>query len=275
MDFPDTHSSSASSGNKVKPNMIIRIPGEIENYNRMIIETVGENLDFPVTATLPIPVGLPMADNLSYGSTNMNQLGSIAQDALSNGIPAAIENAKAAANGIGDTTTKAAVLAQIASKSGGIGTSATDAISDAILYNKRTLLNPNQRTTFSGSNTRSYSLEFKLVAQSAKESNDIRELVKRLQYNAYPAGNTLVLKYPSEFKISVLSAKSTDYNRYYSPIYNCFLMNISTVYNASGNSFYSDGAPLDVSLTLGFQETKALTRNDLESMYREYHRDAY
>jgi hypothetical protein len=275
MDFPDTHSSSRSSGSGTKPAASIKIPAEVESYNRMVIQTIGDNLDYPITATLPIPVGLPIADNLAYGSTNMNQVGSIAQDALSNGIPAAIENAKASANNAGDTTTKAAVLAQIASKSGGIGTSATDAISDAILYNKRTLLNPNQRTTFSGSNTRSYSLEFKLVAQSAKESNDIRELVKRLQYNAYPAGNALVLKYPSEFKISVLSANSKDYNRYYSPIYNCFLMNISTVYNASGNSFYSDGAPLDVSLTLGFQETKALTRNDLEKLYRDNHRDSY
>jgi hypothetical protein len=275
MDNPNVYSSSRSSGSGTKPAASIKIPAEVESYNRMVIQTIGDNLDYPITATLPIPVGLPIADNLAYGSTNMNQVGSIAQDALSNGIPAAIENAKASANNAGDTTTKAAVLAQIASKSGGIGTSATDAISDAILYNKRTLLNPNQRTTFSGSNTRSYSLEFKLVAQSAKESNDIRELVKRLQYNAYPAGNTLVLKYPSEFKISVLSAKSTDYNRYYSPIYNCFLMNISTVYNASGNSFYSDGAPLDVSLTLGFQETKALTRNDLEKLYRDNHRDSY
>jgi hypothetical protein len=275
MDNPNVYSSSRSSGSGTKPAASIKIPAEVESYNRMVIQTIGDNLDYPITATLPIPVGLPIADNLAYGSTNMNQVGSIAQDALSNGIPAAIENAKASANNAGDTTTKAAVLAQIASKSGGIGTSATDAISDAILYNKRTLLNPNQRTTFSGSNTRSYSLEFKLVAQSAKESNDIRELVKRLQYNAYPAGNALVLKYPSEFKISVLSANSKDYNRYYSPIYNCFLMNISTVYNASGNSFYSDGAPLDVSLTLGFQETKALTRNDLEKLYRDNHRDSY
>jgi hypothetical protein len=275
MDFPNVYSSSTSTGNKTKPAVIIRIPGEIENYNRMIIQTIGENLDFPVTATLPIPVGLPMADNMSYGSTNMNQVGSMAQDALTNGIPTAVENAKKSANSVGDSTTKAAVLAQIVSKSGGIGTKTTDAISDAVLYNKRTILNPNQKTTFSGSNTRSYSFEFKLVAQSAKESTDIRELIKRLQYNAYPVGNTLVMKYPSEFRISILSAKSKDYNRYYSPIYNCFLMNISTVYNASGNSFYADGAPLDVSLTLGFQETKALTRNDLETMYREYHRDSY
>jgi hypothetical protein len=272
---PNVFSSSSSSGNKTKPSVVIRIPGEIENYNRMVIQTIGENVEFPVTATLPIPVGLPMADNMSYGNTNLNQVGAMAQDALSNGVPTAIENAKKSVKGAGDSTTQAAVLAQIMSKTGGIGTKTTDAISDAVLYNRRTLLNPNQVTTFSGSNTRSYSLEFKLVAQSAKESTDIRELIKRLQYNAYPAGNTLILKYPSEFKISILSARSSDYNKYYSPIYNCFLMNISTVYNASGNSFYSDGAPLDVSLTLGFQETKALTRDDLETMYREYHRDSY
>ena len=276
MDFPDTPTSSRASGTgRSKPAFDVKYPAEIQSYNRIQIRTIGASVDYPLIASLPIPVGLPIADNLSYGSTNLNQMGALAQDALKNGVPSAIENAKQAAKGAGDSTTQAAVLAQILSKTGGIGTKTTDAISDAVLYNKRTLLNPNQVTTFSGSNTRSYSLEFKLVAQSAKESTDIRELIKRLQYNAYPAGNFLVLKYPSEFKISVLSAGTEDHNRYYSPIYNCFLMNISAAYNASGNSFYSDGAPLDVSLTLGFQETKALTRDDLETMYREYHRDSY
>ena len=275
MDYPDTPSSNTSTGT-AKPPMIIKYPAEIQSYNRIMLQTVGSNsasIDYPLIASLPIPVGLPIADNFSYGSTNMNQLGAIAQDALNMGVDTAIAKAKSAAEGVGYTTTKAAVLAQIVSKTGGIGTSATDAISDAILYNKRTLLNPNQVTTFAGSNTRSYSLEFKLIAQSQKESDDIRELIKRLQYNAYPAGNTLVLKYPSEFKISILNSKG-EHNKYYSPIYNCFLMNISAAYNVTGNSFYSSGAPLDVSLTLGFQETKALTRNDIEKMYREYHNDS-
>ena len=275
MNFPDTPTSSRASGaGRSKPAFDVKYPAEIQSYNRIQIRTIGASVDYPLIASLPIPVGLPIADNLSYGSTNLNQMGALAQDALKNGVPAAIENAKQAAKGAGDSTTQAAVLAQILSKTGGIGTKTTDAISDAVLYNKRTLLNPNQVTTFSGSNTRSYSLEFKLVAQSQKESDDIRELIKRLQYNAYPAGNTLVLKYPSEFKISVLSAGQDDHNKYYSPIYNCFLMNISTAYNTSGNSFYVSGAPLDVSLTLGFQETKALTRGDIEKMYREYHNDS-
>jgi hypothetical protein len=262
--------------NKTQP-LTIKYPAEIESYNRLMLETVGSNntiVDYPLIATLPIPVGLPMADNFSYGSTNQNQVGAIAQDALENGTSKAIKNASEAAKGSGDSTTQAAVLAQILSKTGGIGTGPTNAISDAVLYNKRTLLNPNQVTTFSGSNTRSYSLDFKLVAQSQKESDDIRELIKRLQYNAYPAGNTLILKYPSEFRIRILNANSEDFNRYYSPIYNCFLMNISTAYNVSGNSFYSSGAPLDVSLTLGFQETKALTRDDIQQMYRDYHNDS-
>jgi hypothetical protein len=272
MDFPATKTQTVT----------IKYPAEIETYNRLMLETVarGSNIiDYPLRASLPIPVGLPMADNFSYGSTNLNQVGAVAQDALNNGAKAAVDNGKDAFNNSGDSTTRTAVLAQILSKNGSIGTSTTDAISDAVLYNKRTLLNPNQVTTFSGSNTRSYSLDFKLVAQSQKESDDIRELIKRLQYNAYPAGNVLVLKYPSEFKLSVLSAGTpssgdSGYNKYYSPMYNCFLMNISVAYNTSGNSFYSSGAPLDISLTLGFQETKALTREDIEQMYREYHNDS-
>ena len=258
-----------------QPNGIIKYPTDIENYNRMIIQTTGDNVDYPLIAVLPIPQGLSQGDNMSYGSTNLNQVGNIAQDALSNGIGTAVENAKQAASNSGDTTTQAAVLTQILSKSGGVGTKTTDAISDAVMYNKRVVLNPNQVTTFSGSNTRSYSFEFKLVSTSKDESMRIRRLIKLLQYNMYPAGNQIVLKYPSEFKISILKGGSSgEINPYYAPMYNCFLMNITTTYNASSNSYYEDGAPLDVNVTLGFQETKALTREDLQKRYKSEHGDS-
>lgn len=258
-----------------QPGGMIKFPADIENYNRIIIQTTGNNVDYPLVAVLPIPQGLAQGDTLSYGSTNLNQVGAIAQDAMSNGIGTAIENAKNAAKNSGDTTTQAAVLTQILSKSGGIGTDTTNAIAEAVMYNKRAVLNPNQVTTFSGSNTRSYSFEFKLVATSKDESLKIRRLVKLLQYNAYPAGNQIVLKYPSEFKISVLKGGSSgEINPYYAPIYNCFLMSITTTYNASSNSFYEDGAPLEVNLTLGFQETKALTRDDIQKQYSSLHGDS-
>lgn len=258
-----------------QPSGMIKFPADIENYNRIIIQTTGNNVDYPLVAVLPIPQGLAQGDTLSYGSTNLNQVGAIAQDAMSNGIGTAIENAKNAAKNSGDTTTQAAVLTQILSKSGGIGTDTTNAIAEAVMYNKRAVLNPNQVTTFSGSNTRSYSFEFKLVATSKDESLKIRRLVKLLQYNAYPAGNQIVLKYPSEFKISVLKGGSSgEINPYYAPIYNCFLMSITTTYNASSNSFYEDGAPLEVNLTLGFQETKALTRDDIQKQYSSLHGDS-
>ena len=256
-------------------NGMIKFPADIENYNRMMIQTDGQNIDYPLIAVLPIPLGLSIGDTLSYGSTNLNQIGAIAQDAMTNGLSSALEKAKNAATGAGDTTTQAAMLTQILSKSGGIGTDTTNAIAEAVMYNKRSVLNPNQVTTFAGSNTRSFSFEFKLVGQTKEDNYNIRRLVKLLQYNAYPSGNELVLKYPSEFKISFLKGgSSSSVNPFYSPIHNCFLMNLTTVYNTTSNAYYEDGAPLDVNVTMGFQETKALTRNEIQKKYKSEHGDS-
>jgi hypothetical protein len=91
-------------------------------------------------------------------------------------------------------------------------------------------------------------------------------MIDLLRQNSYPEGNDIVLEYPSEFTISFLQAGSQNINRYISPIYTCFLMSMTTTYNGTANSFYEDGAPLEVDIALGFQETKALTRDDIKKM---------
>jgi len=249
-------------------------PEDISNYPKMAIEVVTG--DYPTSVFLPIPIGMPIQDGMSYGSNNLNQIGAIAQDVLNSGgsinsIGNSISKMKNELAASNDSTTNTAALAMIAQKNGMGALAGGDtgkAIAEAVLYNKRTLLNPNQVTTFNGSNTRSYSFEFKLIATSQKDSDTIRNILERLRLNAYPSGNRFTLKYPSEFNIKVLNRDDT-VNKYYSPTYNCFLLSMSSSYNTTANSFYKDGAPLDVTLSLQFQETKALTREDIEKMHSD------
>lgn len=224
-----------------------------------------EDTEYPMALLLPIPQGLPVQDNLTYGQTNLNQIGKVAQDMLGG------KTAEQAIQGIksgmsGDTTTNAAALAQISAKvgltsnSGIIGTAA-----EAVMYNKKALLNPNQVSTFNGSNTRSFTFDFKLVAVTQKETELINNIVERLRLNAYPAGSDIILKYPPKFTIEILD-RNLSINQYYSPIDECYLTAINVAYNTSGNAHYASGAPLDVTLTLSFMETKALTRKDIERL---------
>lgn len=249
-------------------------PVDVENYPRMCIEA--NNTQIPLTVFLQIPQGLAMGDTLAYGSMNLGQIGKVGQDALDKikggnldlkGIgDAAVSTAKGVAGqvkGIQNGTVRAAALAQIANKAGLVPSGIITAAAEAAMYNQRSVLNPNQVTTFNGSNVRTFSFNFKLVGTSAAENATIRDMVNAFRLNAYPSGNDIVIEYPSEFTITFLKAGSETVNEYISPIYKCFLMSINTVYNSTANSFYEDGAPLEVDISLSFQETKALTRDDL------------
>ena len=50
---------------------------------------------------------------------------------------------------------------------------------------------------------------------------------------------------------------------------------MTAAYNGTSNSFYSDGAPLEVSLSLGFTETKALTRADIKKLHKGDNKGGY
>ena len=241
----------------------------ILDHPRMSIIVQSARSRYPMEILLPIPQGLPVQDGFSYGSTNLNQIGAVAQNVMKGlGSDASVGSVVSGTlqglkNEISqqNTSTSMAALAQISNSAGGIGSSVKP-IADAVMYNQRALLNPNQVTTFNGSNVRSYSFEFKLVATSKAETVMIKNIVERLRLNAYPKGQTVILSYPPEFKIHILD-KDGKQNKYYAGIHNCYLMNISAAYNTITNSYYGDGAPLDVNLSLGFQETKALTQDDI------------
>ena len=252
-------------------------PADVEKYPRMCIES--KNKKIPLTVFLQMPQALAVGDSLAYGSMNLGQIGKAGQEALNkiqNGDlnlksigEAAVSTAEGVAGqvrGIGNNTVRAAALAQIANKAGLVPSGIITAAAEAAMYNQRSVLNPNQVTTFNGSNTRSFTFNFKLVGTTAAENVTIRDMVDGFRLNAYPAGNDIVLEYPSEFTITFLKEGRGGVNDYISPIFNCFLMSISTTYNSTANSFYEDGAPLEVDISLSFQETKALTRDDLKAM---------
>ena len=49
-------------------------------------------------------------------------------------------------------------------------------------------------------------------------------------------------------------------------IMDTYLVNCTTTYNSTTNAFHEDGQPVEVDMSLTFQETRPLTRHDL---YRE------
>ena len=132
---------------------------------------------------------------------------------------------------------------------------------------------PNSNTTFSNNNMRSFGFQFKMTANSTKESLAIKEIVTHFRRLVYAANSQddqggLFLSYPPTWKISFLDWNDgTLGNNIYLPqIGESYLTSLTTVYNASSNLFHVDGAPTEVDITLNFQEAKVHTRSDIDAL---------
>lgn len=213
----------------------------------------------------PMPQGLDIKDSLSYGTVELGQIGDIAVKTVEamkrgeSGVAAALNSAvdKYKSMNMG------AVAAIIADKLGG------DKAKNIVNFANKQLVNPNQNTVFQGAGIRSFSFKFKLVASSVDESDLIKSIVASFREKAYPsAGSTptadFLLEFPGTWLISFLEGDRI--NPYLPELYECYLTSIGTTYNSSTNMWHEDGSPIEVDLSLDFQETKALTRENIETL---------
>ena len=136
----------------------------------------------------------------------------------------------------------------------------------------RVVSNPNVRVIFSGVNLRTFSFTFNLISASAKESVEIEKIVKFFRTELYPIsigqklGDTQIetgLRFPNRFIIEIMYGGVPVFTKL-KPLY---LTNVSTVYNKSQAGMHHDGKPFEVDVTLTFQESVALKRQDIENGY--------
>ena len=71
------------------------------------------------------------------------------------------------------------------------------------------------------------------------------------------------MKYPPKFKIQFFIGEEE--NKYMPMIHDCYLTGVGATMNPEGNSFFIDGQPTAIELSLSFSETKQLTRHDVYS----------
>lgn len=137
----------------------------------------------------------------------------------------------------------------------------------------RVVSNPNVRVIFSGVNLRTFSFTFNLISASAKESVEIEKIVKFFRTELYPISigqklgpDTQIetgLRFPNRFIIEIMYGGVPVFTKL-KPLY---LTNVGTVYNKSQAGMHHDGKPFEVDVTLTFQESVALKRQDIENGY--------
>ena len=145
-----------------------------------------------------------------------------------------------------------------------------DKYSDSISLATQQVNNPNTNTTFTKNGIRQFTFTFKMVARSPGESDLIRQIQSKFRHFLYASrggeNNTITLEYPPVWTVKFMNMDSGTENIFIPRIYSAYCTSVNTNFNATGNVYFTDNAPLEVDLEIQFQETRALNRHDIEQM---------
>ena len=208
---------------------------------------------------LPIPMSLKTNYGVSYKDFNLTEQ--------------AIGIGSAVLGQIGTTIGKfvkgfaGAKTGAVASAAGSFLAGVAPVILKAGLMYNGMAINPHTELLFEGIKFRDFDFSYKLIARSKKESDSIKELVNLFRFHMHPGldGQSFLFKFPSDFDIAFYyidkSGKAVE-NTYLSFIMTSVLKDVSVNYSGNNNyvSFKDTYAPVDIELTLKFQEKQILTK---------------
>jgi len=143
------------------------------------------------------------------------------------------------------------------------GSSTIDKITSSGAIAMGVATNPYTRTAYESTNVRTFNFSFKLIAENERESEEATLIEKTFRKFLYPKrAGSVALVYPPLVDIQFYSeGKINDYMPKIKP---CYLTSLESTFNEGSTAMHKDtGAPLEVNLTLGFQEERVLVRQDL------------
>lgn len=224
----------------------------------------------PVVVTY-FPQAININDDVTYDTPELGPGGAAALGAINNGagvlgaINAAISEGLRGITdifrGVNTTTAAKIALARAAQKG-------PEGISTAAAIGLQVKVNPNSRSVFNGVNIRQFVFQYDFIATSPAEAEQINKIIKHFRTELYPstfgrdeASIPIGYKFPNLFEIRF---KFRGRNMQMPQPLLCYLRNVQSTYNPASMSFHEDGNPVQISMTLSFQEFRAVTREDVE-----------
>lgn len=277
----------------------LQFPDDLTNEHYMIFTVknrVRESRKDPAqdlsvrNIVLPIPSNLQTTYGAQYENADLGALGAAAAGRVNAGQLAAAGSdltelissrisQTVGAFKSGDTDAQvrtgaplaAAVATGVAGKLGGslgagLGAAFTGAsVVQGIGLDEGLAVNPHMAVLFKGVDMREHSFTYKFIARNAEESIALQKIISAYKYHMHPeyVAGSLAFRYPDEFEISFADAIAGNLYK----IGTCVLKSMSVNYNGEGLPlFFQDtGAPVSIEIQLSFQETKIITRGDLDS----------
>lgn len=206
------------------------------------------------------------------GSTNFTKL---AENVI-NGVADAIENVGAITN--------ASVINAALGKITGESVSMDELFSST----RGVIMNPNSELLFTGFDMRNFTLNYKLVPRNASEANSIESIIRTFKKAMLPSANSgegpsftfdiagfggaynaNYIKVPSVCKVSFMRGGSLNPNV---PQYkHCAITQVDVGYTPDGTyATTHDGKMVAYTLSLAFQETKLIYREEIASSGASY-----
>lgn len=201
---------------------------------------------------LPSPAGISFTEQADFSTIDLGIVAATLTSATQGGVGNAAGSVKA-----GDILKTA--------------TSVTP-IGENFDFQSKTIKNPNTNTTFKANALRTFSFAFKLVARNEKESTIIRKIHSKFRHFTYAArkggSSNFVVDFPPVWTIRFMNqgVNNLTENPFIPRIFSCYLTQCNSVFNADANIYHNTSAPLVIDMNITYQETRALTRNDIEDM---------
>ena len=213
---------------------------------------------------LPLVGAINYGDSANYATIDMGLIDAVADfvgDVSTEGLKKA-------------TTDAISKFKEQVDSVGGLGASillarklGQDRLGQAFEFRGKTIQNPRTNTTFGGNQIRSFGFNFKMIGRNPHEVRVIDDIQNTFRNRSYAAEQgSLMLQYPDQWTIQFLDPRNSNELDYIPKIYTCYLTSVNTTFNSSSNTYRHDMSPYEVDVSLQFQETKILTRDEMERL---------
>jgi len=215
----------------------------------------------------PCPANISINDSATYNTVDLGILGGATVSALQNSdgsLGGIVDNLKGQMGAATDNFKRGEIASAIAQR-----LILPETLKAGMNLQNRNIANPNTNTTFSGNAIRSFTFAFKMIAQSAEEAELVRKIHSKFRKFTYADSRSdaqsLLLAFPPTWTIRFLDGNGNE-NKFIPKIFSCYLVSIESSFNSTTNMFHRDGAPFEVDISVSYQETRTLTRTDIDDL---------
>ena len=262
----------------MRPPPIMKFPLDLGDNGRPMIHfqcLPHEQEDEIKSVFFPCPQGVSFSDTGEYTTFNLGLIGDFSK-ALAKGAKDAEKTGDArvalkALQAVRDQTFRE--FESVGKLGAGIIAARRlgfDDIATEVEFSNKQVMNPRSNTAFSGNAIRNFQFDFKMIGKSPAEVqmiDHIQSTFRKFVYAEKLNGNSsFMLKYPPQWIIRFIDPQQQELD-YIPKIFTCYLTGLNTVINSSSNTFRrEDLSPYEIDISVQFQETKVLTRNEIEDL---------